>query len=82
MDANPRIVPGSRGYGFSGRANIRRSRGIIMSLGKLAATLTLPFTISKISYSGYRYPPAIIQQAIWLNARSTLPEPRALPFYL
>src|SRR5713101_5850117 len=28
--------------------------------------------MSKISYSGYRFPPEIIQQAIWLYARFTL----------
>jgi putative transposase len=28
--------------------------------------------MSKISYSGYRFPPEIIQQAIWLNVRFTL----------
>ena len=28
--------------------------------------------MSKISYSGYRFPPAIIQQAIWLYLRFTL----------
>src|SRR5258708_13639543 len=26
----------------------------------------------KISYSGYRFPPVIVQQAIWLYARFTL----------
>ena len=28
--------------------------------------------MTKISYSGYRFPPVIIQQAIWLYARFTL----------
>jgi putative transposase len=28
--------------------------------------------MTKISYNGYRFPPVIIQQAIWLNARFTL----------
>ncbi len=28
--------------------------------------------MTKISYSGYRFPPEIIQQAIWLNLRFTL----------
>ena len=27
---------------------------------------------SKISYAGYRFPPVIIQQAVWLYARFTL----------
>jgi putative transposase len=29
-------------------------------------------TMSKISYAGYRFPPEIIQQAIWLYVRFTL----------
>jgi hypothetical protein len=28
--------------------------------------------MTKISYAGYRFPPVIIQQAIWLYARFTL----------
>ena len=28
--------------------------------------------MKKISYSGYRFPPKIMQQAIWLYLRSTL----------
>jgi transposase-like protein len=28
--------------------------------------------MTKISYNGYRFPPVIIQQAIWLYARFTL----------
>jgi hypothetical protein len=32
----------------------------------------LAFMMTKISYSGYRFPPMIIQQAIWLYARFTL----------
>ena len=28
--------------------------------------------MNKISYSGYRFPPEIIQQAIWLYLRFTL----------
>ncbi|MSO85541.1 MAG: IS6 family transposase, partial [Rhodospirillales bacterium] len=28
--------------------------------------------MKKISYSGYRFPPVIIQQAIWLYLRFTL----------
>ena len=28
--------------------------------------------MTKISYSGYRFPPVIIQRAIWLYARFTL----------
>ena len=28
--------------------------------------------MTKISYSGYRFPPVIIQQAVWLYARFTL----------
>ena len=28
--------------------------------------------MKRISYSGYRFPPAIIQQAIWLYLRFTL----------
>jgi putative transposase len=28
--------------------------------------------MTKISYSGYRFPPEIIQQAIWLYVRFTL----------
>ena len=29
-------------------------------------------TMTKISYAGYRFPPEIIQQAIWLYLRFTL----------
>jgi hypothetical protein len=32
----------------------------------------LSSTMIKISYAGYRYPPLIIQQAIWLYVRFTL----------
>ena len=32
----------------------------------------LALMMTKISYSGYRFPPVIIQQAIWLYARFTL----------
>src|ERR1700681_130866 len=32
----------------------------------------LSFMMTKISYAGYRFPPVIIQQAIWLYARYTL----------
>jgi len=28
--------------------------------------------MTKISYSGYRFPPVIIQRAVWLYARFTL----------
>ena len=28
--------------------------------------------VAKVSYSGYRFPPEIIQQAIWLYVRFTL----------
>lgn len=28
--------------------------------------------MTKISYAGYRFPPVIIQQAVWLYARFTL----------
>src|SRR5271157_2285450 len=31
-----------------------------------------PLMMNKISYSGYRFPPAIMQQAIWLYVRFTL----------
>ena len=31
-----------------------------------------PSMMTKISYSGYRFPPEIIQQAIWLYVRFTL----------
>ena len=34
--------------------------------------LRLFSTMSKISYAGYRFPPEIIQQAIWLYVRFTL----------
>jgi transposase-like protein len=30
-----------------------------------------PSTMTKISYAGYRFPPVIIQQAIWLDLRFT-----------
>jgi hypothetical protein len=32
----------------------------------------LSSTMTKISYAGYRFPPVIIQQAIWLYVRFTL----------
>ncbi len=31
-----------------------------------------PFAIRKINYAGYRFPPEIIRQAIWLYPRFTL----------
>jgi hypothetical protein len=31
-----------------------------------------PSVMTKISYAGYRFPPVIIQQAVWLYARFTL----------
>ena len=30
----------------------------------------LSFMMTKISYAGYRFPPVIIQEAIWLHANS------------
>ena len=42
--------------------------------GGLAVTalIAVPSAMIKISYSGYRFPPEIIQQAIWLYIRFTL----------
>jgi hypothetical protein len=31
--------------------------------------------MTKISYAGYRFPPVVIQQAVWLYARFTLRAP-------
>ncbi len=36
--------------------------------------------MSKISYAGYRFPPVIIQQAVWLYARFTLNQRWSLDF--
>ena len=37
-----------------------------------ARPLALILTMTKISYAGYRFPPDIIQQAIWLYVRFTM----------
>jgi hypothetical protein len=44
------------------------------SRGWLAVALGVPLAegMKKISYAGYRFPPEIIQQAIWLYLRFTL----------
>ena len=39
---------------------------------KYASVTVIPKGMTKISYSGYRFPPEIIHQAIWLYIRFTL----------
>jgi hypothetical protein len=39
---------------------------------RLPGVWCLSVMMTKISYAGYRFPPVIIQQAIWLYARFTL----------
>ena len=43
-----------------------------LSRSALAGLDLWRLTMSKISYAGYRFPPEIIQQAIWLYVRFTL----------
>jgi hypothetical protein len=52
----------------------KRENGIVTSpLGLPSVTFSRnPSMMTKISYSGYRFPPEIIQQAIWLYVRFTL----------
>src|SRR5471030_2116094 len=50
----------------SGRALSRRLRTCDLFGGPVARTM------QKISYGGYRFPPEIIHQAIWLYLRFTL----------
>ena len=49
---------------FQGRRHVRRLLGL--------AAGSYPSTMTKISYAGYRFPPVIIQQAIWLDLRFAL----------
>ena len=47
--------------------------GIVTSFGLPAGICgRKPSIMTKISYAGYRFPPVIIQQAVWLYARFTL----------
>ena len=49
------------------------AKGFVTLVGLAGGDLwPLAFMMTKISYSGYRFPPVIIQQAIWLYARFTL----------
>ncbi len=53
---------------------IAASRGIVTAIracGVLSGRVS-PTRMNKVSYSGYRFPPEIIQQAIWLYLRFTL----------
>ena len=57
----------------SGASSHRTPRGIVTAI--LACGLaggSVAKGMKKISYSGYRFPPEIIQQAIWLYLRFTL----------
>ena len=48
-------------------------RGLVTSpLGLPSVTFSRNRRMTKISYSGYRFPPEILQQAIWLYVRFTL----------
>ena len=53
--------------------SFRRFEGIVTAL-EACGTLSSPVVkrMTKISYRGYRFPPEIIQQAIWLYLRFTL----------
>jgi hypothetical protein len=58
-------------------ANRRLAKACPGIRGRPAVTLTMPCSpvvqpTKKISYSGYRFPPEIIQQSIWLYVRFTL----------
>ena len=55
-------------------ASFRRFRnGMSRRFGlAVALAVRLPKGMTKISYNGYRFPPEIIQQAIWLYFRFTL----------
>jgi transposase-like protein len=57
---------------FETRWNIEASTALSRSALALLALWRLSFIMTKIGYTGYRFPPAIIQQAIWLYARFTL----------
>ena len=47
--------------------------GFVTLVGLAGSDLwTIASMMTKISYNGYRFPPVIIQQAIWLYARFTL----------
>jgi hypothetical protein len=44
--------------------------GFVTLVGLAGGDLwSIAFTMTKTSYNGYRFPPVIIQQAIWLYAR-------------
>ena len=47
-------------------------RGVVTFGPCRARPLPLILQMTKISYAGYRFPPEIIQQAIWLYVRFTL----------
>ena len=56
------------------RAASSRSELAGLDLWPLSSTMT------KISYAGYRFPPLIIQQAIWLYLRFSFELPRRRRF--
>ena len=63
----------SRMLGFSSACCATASNGLVTAI--LACGLacgSLAKWMTKISYNGYRFPPDIIQQAIWLYLRFTL----------
>jgi transposase-like protein len=52
---------------------VRAFDGFVTLVGLAGGDLwTVASMMTKISYNGYRFPPVIIQQAIWLYARFTL----------
>jgi len=55
------------------RAARRAGRGIVTALRACGHSgVPIAKGMKKISYAGYRFPPEIIQQAIWLYLRFTL----------
>ena len=50
----------------------RRKKGIVTPHRACGSRWPIARRMQKISYNGYRFPPEIIQQAIWLYLRFTL----------
>src|SRR5450631_4224709 len=62
----PEVVVGGRQIADALMMAMSRSGLAELGLWRLFSTMT------KIRYAGYRFPPEIIQQAIWLHLRFTL----------
>ncbi len=70
--SDPRQGSGAQQRFQSARSGVRRARALSHSALAGPDRWRSFCTMTKISYAGYRFPPEIIQQAIWLYVRFTL----------